>query len=122
VALAKSGDEVEVWGDGKQTRSFMYIDDCLEGLLRIMESDAHEPINLGTEELITIDGLYGLVCEIAGKKLRLKHNPSKPQGVRGRNSDNTMIRARLRWEPQIPPKDGLVPTYQWIRAQLRLAG
>jgi len=122
VALAKDGDEIEVWGDGKQTRSFMYIDDCVEGIYRIMQSDYHLPLNLGTEELVTIDELVDIVAEIAGKRIRKRYDLSKPQGVRGRNSDNSKLREVLGWEPQTPLRVGLVPTYRWIEAQLRKAG
>jgi GDP-D-mannose 3',5'-epimerase len=119
VALARDGDEIEVWGDGRQTRSFMYIDDCVEGLYRIMRSDYPHPLNLGSEELVTIDALVDMVCEIAGKNLRKRYAPGKPQGVRGRCSDNTLLRQVLGWEPTIPLREGLVPTYRWIEQQLR---
>jgi nucleoside-diphosphate-sugar epimerase len=122
VALAGDGDEVEIWGDGQQTRSFMYIDDCVEGLLRLMESDHREALNLGTERLVTIDELLDLVCEAAGKKLRIRHDLSRPQGVRGRNSDNTLLRKVLGWEPRIPLEEGLRTTYQWIEQELRKHG
>lgn len=122
VALAKDGDEIEVWGDGKQTRSFMYIADCVEGIYRIMQSDYHLPLNLGTEELVTIDELVDIVAEIAGKRIRKRYDLSKPQGVRGRNSDNSKLREVLGWEPRTPLREGLVPTYRWIEEQLRKAG
>jgi GDP-D-mannose 3',5'-epimerase len=122
VALALNGDTIEVWGDGRQTRSFMYIDDCVEGLQRIMASAHRDPINLGTDQLVTVDELVDLVCGIAGKKLRKQHDPSKPQGVRGRNSDNNRVRAVLGWEPSISLEQGLVPTYRWIESELRKAG
>ena len=122
VALAKDGDEIEVWGDGKQTRSFMYVGDCVEGIHRIMRSDYHLPLNLGTDELVTIDQLVDIVAEIAGKRIRKRHDLSKPQGVRGRNSDNTKLREVLGWEPSTSLYDGLTPTYRWIEAQLRQAG
>ena len=118
VALANSGDDIEVWGDGKQTRSFMYVDDCVEGLIRIMASDCREPLNLGTDELITIDGLVDLVSGIAGKKLNKVHNVSRPQGVRGRNSDNSKLRRVLGWEPSISLADGLKVTYNWIAEEV----
>src|SRR5207245_6820136 len=118
VALADDGDEIEVWGDGQQTRSFMYIDDCVEGLRRLMASYYREPLNLGTDELITVDGLVDLISRIAGKKLRKVHNLSKPQGVRGRNSDNSRLRQVLGWEPSISLAEGLVPTYRWIEAEV----
>ncbi|HET6566602.1 MAG TPA: NAD-dependent epimerase/dehydratase family protein [Rhodothermales bacterium] len=122
VALTEDGGEIEVWGDGKQTRSFMCIDDCLEGVYRLMRSDYHEPLNLGTEELVTINELVDMVAGIAGKTLRKQHDLSKPQGVRGRNSDNTLLRQVLGWEPQIALREGLRPTYEWIASELHRAG
>ena len=122
VALLADGGEIEVWGDGKQTRSFMYVEDCVEGIYRIMHSDYPHPLNLGTEELVTIDQLVDLVADIAGKHISKFHDVSKPQGVRGRNSDNTKIRQVLGWEPQIPLREGLVPTYKWIESALEKAG
>ncbi len=122
VALAAHGDEIEVWGDGKQTRSFMYVDDCVEGIVRIMRSDYPHPLNLGTDELVTIDELVGLVSDIAGKRIRMRYDTSKPQGVRGRNSDNSRLRQVLGWEPQIGLNRGLVPTYRWIESELRRTG
>ncbi len=118
VALAPDGGEIQVWGDGQQTRSFMYVDDCVEGLMRLMASDYREPLNLGTDELISVDGLVDLISKIAGKTLRKVHDPSKPQGVRGRNSDNSRLRQVLGWEPSIPLAQGLVPTYRWIAAEV----
>ena len=122
VALAQDGDVVDIWGDGKQTRSYMYIDDCVEGLLRLMASDCHEALNLGTDRLVTIDQLLEIIAGLAGKKLRIQHDLTKPQGVRGRNSDNTMLRERLGWEPSTPLEDGLRTTYLWIESELRKAG
>jgi len=119
VALAKDGDDIEVWGDGKQTRSFMYVDDCVEGLIRIMASDCREPLNLGTDELISVDGLVDLISGIAGKKLNKIHNLSRPQGVRGRNSDNSKLRLVLGWEPSISLAVGLVDTYNWIADEVQ---
>src|SRR5438132_12704618 len=118
VALAHDGGEIEVWGDGQQTRSFMYVNDCVEGLRRLMACDYREPLNLGTDELITINGLVDLISSIAGKSLRKVHDLSKPQGVRGRNSDNNRLRQVLGWEPSIPLAQGLVPTYRWIEAEV----
>ncbi len=120
VAEAKiSGThEIEVWGDGEQTRSFMYIDDCIVGSQMIMDSDVVEPINLGSSELVTINQLVDLVEDIAGTKVERRHDLSAPQGVRGRNSDNTMIRERLGWEPSTPLREGLEQTYAWIYDQL----
>jgi GDP-D-mannose 3',5'-epimerase len=122
VALLEDGDEIEVWGDGRQTRSFMYVDDCVEGLIRLMASSYPDPLNLGTEELISVDALVDLVSRIAGKKLIKRHDTSKPQGVRGRNSDNSRLRLVLGWEPSIPLERGLVVTYKWIESELAKAG
>jgi GDP-D-mannose 3', 5'-epimerase len=122
VALAREGGEIEIWGDGKQTRSFMFVDDCIEGIYRIMRSDYPHPLNLGTDELVSVDGLVDLVAGIAGKWLVKRYDTSKPQGVRGRNSDNGRLRQVLGWEPRIPLKQGLVPTYGWIQSQLRKTG
>lgn len=120
VALAEDGDDVEVWGDGEQTRSFCYIDDCVEGIYRLMLSDYGQPLNLGSDELVSINELVGLVAEIAGKaNVRIVHVPG-PQGVRGRNSDNSLLRQVLGWEPPTSLRDGLEPTYRWI--EKRLAG
>jgi nucleoside-diphosphate-sugar epimerase len=122
VALARDGDEIEIWGDGKQTRSFMYVDDCVEGLTRLMASDYREPLNLGTDHLVTIDELVDLVSGIAGKTLVKRHDLGKPQGVRGRNSDNTRLREVLGWEPSIGLKEGLTTTYHWIERMVRGGG
>lgn len=122
VALAESGDEVEIWGDGEQTRSYMYIDDCVEGLTRLMASSHFEPLNLGTDRMVTINQLLEIIATIAGKKLRVRHDLAKPQGVRGRNSDNTRLRHVLGWEPSTPLEDGLKVTYLWIQDELRKAG
>jgi nucleoside-diphosphate-sugar epimerase len=122
VALARDGGEIEVWGDGKQTRSFLYVDDCVEGIYRLMQSDHAEPLNLGSDVLVTVDELIDMVADIAGKRIRKRYDLSKPQGVRGRNSDNTRLRQVLRWEPQIGLREGLKQTYQWIESQLRRAG
>jgi len=118
VALAGDGDEIEIWGDGEQTRSFMYVADCVEGLQRVMRSDFSQPINLGTERLITINELVDLASAIAGKRLSKRHNLSGPQGVRGRNSDNTRLRAVTGWEPTTSLEQGLLATYRWIHAEL----
>jgi GDP-D-mannose 3',5'-epimerase len=122
VALASDGGEIEVWGDGAQTRSFTYVDDCVEGIHRILRSAHPEPLNLGTDELISVDGLVDLICDIAGKRLDKRHDLSQPQGVRGRNSDNTRLRQVLGWEPQTRLATGLRHTYDWIESQLRDAG
>jgi GDP-D-mannose 3', 5'-epimerase len=122
VALAGDGGDIDIWGDGEQTRSFMYVDDCVEGLLRLMASDYREPLNMGTDRLISINELVDLVCEIAGKRLIKHHDLSKPQGVRGRNSDNSRLRQTLGWEPSLPLEEGLRVTYRWIENELRHAG
>jgi len=122
IAVAPDGGEVEVWGDGKQTRSFMYVDDCVEGIHRIMHSEYPHPLNLGTDQLVTIDELVDLVASIAGKRILKRYDLSKPQGVRGRNSDNARIREGLRWEPQVPLSEGLACTYRWIETDLARAG
>ncbi len=109
--------QIEIWGDGQQTRSFMYIDDCLYGIDRIMHSDIEEPINLGSSELVTINGLVDLVEEIAGIKLQRRYNLSAPKGVNGRNSDNTLIQKYLGWEPNTRLRDGMERTYAWIYEQ-----
>jgi nucleoside-diphosphate-sugar epimerase len=119
--MADDGDTIEIWGDGKQTRSFMYVDDCVEGLLRLMASEYRQPLNLGTDELITIDGLVDLVSSIAHKVLLKRHDVTKPQGVRGRNSDNSQLRQVLGWEPEITLREGLVPTYRWIESEIESA-
>jgi GDP-D-mannose 3', 5'-epimerase len=122
VALARDGDEIEVWGDGEQTRSFLYVDDCVEGMLRLMASSYREPLNLGTDRLITVNALVDLISSVANKHLIKRPNPAKPQGVRGRNSDNQRLRQVLGWEPSIPLEQGLAVTYQWIEGELQRAG
>ena len=97
----------------------MYIDDCVEGLIRLMRSDYKEPLNLGTDRMVSIDELVDIVCAIGGKNLHKIHQPGKPQGVRGRNSDNTRLRQVLNWEPTIPLEDGLAVTYRWIEGELQ---
>ena len=118
VALARDGDEIEVWGDGHQTRSYCYIDDCVEGIYRLMRSDYREPLNLGQDRLISINELVDIVAGIAGKNIGKRHNLSAPQGVRGRNSDNTRLREVLKWEPSVSLENGLATTYRWIEQQL----
>ncbi len=110
---------IEVWGDGQQTRSFMYIDDCVRGIQAIMGSDIEEPINLGSAELVTIERLIQIVEQIAGVELERLHDLSAPQGVRGRNSDYTMMLVRLGWEPSIPLEQGLRTTYHWIHQRVK---
>lgn len=122
VALAKQEDEIEVWGDGKQTRSYCYIDDCLDGIYRLIQSEHHEPINLGSDRMITIDELVDIVSNIAGKKITKRYDLAKPQGVRGRNSDNTKLYQVLKWQPEVPLERGLEMTYKWIRNQLAKNG
>jgi len=122
VALADDGGEIEVWGDGCQTRSYCYIDDCVEGLYRLMSSDYSDPLNLGTDRLVSINSLVDIVSEIAGKSIHRSHDLTKPQGVRGRNSDNSRLRQVLDWEPSMPLEDGLRNTYSWIHSELTKAG
>jgi nucleoside-diphosphate-sugar epimerase len=116
-AKASGQREIEIWGDGRQTRSFTYIDDCLQGIHLITLSDVREPINLGSSELVTINGLVEIVEDIAGVKLRRKYKLDAPKGVNGRNSDNTMSHTRLGWAPSIRLRDGMRPTYEWIATQ-----
>jgi GDP-D-mannose 3',5'-epimerase len=118
VARAAEGSEIEIWGDGEQTRSFCYIDDCVEGIYRIMMSDFSGPLNLGTDRLVTINELAEIIIGVSGKTgIGLRHIDG-PQGVRGRNSDNSRIRNVLGWEPEISLEEGLAPTYRWIEKQV----
>ena len=110
--------EIEIWGDGEQTRSFCYIDDCVKGIYRLMRSDFSEPLNLGQDRMVTINELADIVAEIADVKITKKHIDG-PQGVRGRNSDNTKLREVLGWEPEISLEDGLAKTYKWIESQIK---
>lgn len=118
VAAAKDGGEIEIWGDGRQTRSFLFIDECLEGTLRLMRSNEPGPLNIGSTEMLSINELAQTIAEIAGKSIRLRH-VSGPVGVRGRTSDNSLIQARLGWAPSAPLRDGLIRTYHWIEQQVR---
>jgi nucleoside-diphosphate-sugar epimerase len=118
-ALETGKHEIEIWGDGNQTRSFMYIDDCTYGIDRILNSDIEEPLNLGSSELVTINGLVDIVEDIAGVKLERKYNLNAPKGVNGRNSDNTRIQELLGWEPSIRLRDGMEKTYNWIQQEYR---
>jgi nucleoside-diphosphate-sugar epimerase len=118
IALAEDGDDIEVWGDGEQTRSYCYIDDCVEGIYRLMHSEHREPINLGQDRMISVNELVDIVAKIAGKKIGKRYDLTKPQGVRGRNSDNTRLREVLKWEPTISLEDGLNVTYHWIAGEL----
>ena len=122
IALAAQNDEIEVWGDGRQTRSYCYVDDCVEGLHRLMRSSWTEPLNLGQDRLVSVDELVDLIAEVAGKQVKKRHDLSKPQGVRGRNSDNTRLRQVLGWVPQTSLERGLELTYRWIRDQLEAQG
>jgi GDP-D-mannose 3', 5'-epimerase len=122
IALAEDGDEIEVWGDGLQTRSYCYVDDCVEGIYRLMRSAYREPLNLGQDRLLTINQLVDIIAAIAGKRIRKRHDLTAPQGVRGRNSDNTRLRQVLGWEPTISLEEGLERTYTWIEAQVRDRG
>jgi nucleoside-diphosphate-sugar epimerase len=119
IAMAKltENPEIEIWGDGKQTRSFCYIDDCTNGLHRLMRSDYRQPLNLGQDRMVTIDELADMVAEIAGIRIEKKHIDG-PQGVRGRNSDNSRLREVLEWEPEIPLEEGLRRTYVWVEEQV----
>jgi GDP-D-mannose 3',5'-epimerase len=117
IAETPDGGEIEIWGDGKQTRSFLIAAECVEGIRRLVESEFSGPVNIGSEEMVTINQLAEMIMEIAGKKLSIKHIPG-PLGVRGRNSDNRLIRERLGWEPTTPLRDGLAKTYAWIAQQV----
>jgi nucleoside-diphosphate-sugar epimerase len=120
VAMAKLTGEraIEIWGDGLQTRSFTYIDDCLDGTLLLTGSDVDEPLNIGSSQLVTINELVDIVSDIAGVTLKREYVLDAPQGVRGRNSDNTLIKARLGWEPSVTLQDGLAKTYAWVHDQV----
>jgi GDP-D-mannose 3', 5'-epimerase len=118
IALANDGDDIEVWGDGQQTRSYCYIDDCVAGIYRLMRSDHRAPLNLGQERLISINELVDMVARIAGKRIGKRYNLTAPQGVRGRNSDNTRLRQVLGWEPSVSLEEGLAETYRWIARQV----
>ena len=117
IAETAEGGEIELWGDGKQTRSFLIVDECVEGIRRLMESDFSGPVNIGSEEMVTINELAEIIMDVAGKRVRVKHI-SGPLGVRGRNSDNHLIREKLGWEPKLPLRDGLATTYAWIAQQV----
>ncbi|MCI4351780.1 MAG: NAD-dependent epimerase/dehydratase family protein [Thermoplasmata archaeon] len=118
VAEVEDGGTIEVWGDGNQTRSFCYVDDCVEGILRIADSGYSEPLNLGTDELVTVDQLATTASGVAGKKIRLHHELDQPQGVRGRNSDNSLLQKITGWQPTTPLREGMHQTYQWVWHQL----
>ena len=118
IATAKSGDSIQIWGDGEQTRSFLYVDQCLEGTTRLLRSTFAGPVNIGSEEMVTINQLVGLVADIAGKRIDVEHIPG-PLGVRGRNSDNRLIGEKLGWVPDSRLRDGLEITYGWVESQLQ---
>jgi GDP-D-mannose 3', 5'-epimerase len=118
IALAQDGEEIEIWGDGQQARSYCYVADCVEGLHRLMRSSCPEPLNLGQARLVTIDQLADIIAGIAGKQVRKRHDTSRPQGVRGRSSDNRNLRRALGWEPSVSLEAGLALTYRWIAGQL----
>jgi len=118
VALAEDGGSIVLWGDGKQTRSFLYIDDCLRGVDMLMESDRDEPLNIGSDRLVTIDELARMIIKISGKNLTIEHDLSKPQGVRGRNADLTLVKKALGWEPEVSLEEGMEKTYKWILQQV----
>ncbi len=120
VAQAPEGGEIEIWGDGMQTRSFLYVDECVEGVRRLMESDFIGPVNIGSEEMVTINQLAELVMQVAGKKLSIRHIKG-PLGVRGRTSDNRLIFEKLGWRPSRPLTEGLEKTYTWVAAQVEMA-
>jgi len=121
IAETPDGGEIEIWGDGKQTRSFLIVDECVDGIRRLMESDFSGPVNVGSEEMVTINKLAETIMDVAGKKVSIKHIPG-PLGVRGRNSDNKLIREKLNWEPSVPLRDGIAKTYAWISQQVKEAG
>jgi len=118
IAEAEDLSDIEVWGDGGQTRSFCHVDDCVEGIVRLMDSGFVQPLNLGTDEIVTVTELVDMICDASGKKLNKVHDLTKPQGVRGRNSDNSLLREVLGWEPKISLKDGIGRTYEWIWSEL----
>lgn len=118
VAMAANDGEIEIWGDGAQTRSFLYVDECVEGTTRLLRSDVDIPVNIGSDEMVSINQLVGIVADIAGKKIHINHIPG-PLGVRGRNSDNRLIKERLGWAPSQPLVKGLETTYAWIEQQTR---
>ena len=117
IAMARSGDAIEIWGDGRQTRSFLYIDECLEGTTRLLRSDFSGPVNIGSEEMVSINQLVDMIADIAGKRIEKRH-VAGPQGVRGRNSDNRLIRQRLDWSPSQLLRTGIERTYAWIEQQV----
>lgn len=121
VAMAEDGGSIEIWGDGKQTRTFTFVDDVVEGFYRLIKSDWHQPVNIGYDKLITINEVVELVLSIAGKKLHMLHDTTKPQGVRGRSSDNTLVKTVLDWEPSVSYEEGFKKTYKWIESMVKCA-
>jgi nucleoside-diphosphate-sugar epimerase len=117
IAMADEGGEIEMWGDGKQTRSFLYIDECVEGTLRLTRSDFPGPVNIGSDEMVSINGFADMIMDVAGKRVSIRHIEG-PTGVRGRNSDNALIQERLGWAPSRPLSEGLAKTYRWISDQV----
>jgi nucleoside-diphosphate-sugar epimerase len=118
VALAADGDTIEVWGDGEQTRSYCYIDDCVEGIYRLMQSEYSEPLNVGQDRMVSINELVDIVANVAGKRIHKQYDLTKPQGVRGRNSDNNRLRSVLGIEPRVTLEEGLAKTYEWISGEI----
>ena len=120
MAEADDPGVIDVWGDGLQTRSFLYIDECVEGTIRLLRSECEVPVNIGSDEMISINNLVRMVATISGKQIEIRNIPG-PEGVRGRNSDNTLIREKLGWAPEMPLKDGMARTYSWIAEQVTKA-
>lgn len=118
IALAEDGGEIEVWGDGNQTRSYCFVDDCVEGVYKLMNSQIRKPVNIGSDRLVSINELIEIISKIAGKNIRKKYDLTKPQGVRGRNSNNDLILYLLDWEPNTSLEEGLNKTYNWIKSQV----
>jgi GDP-D-mannose 3',5'-epimerase len=118
VALAGDGDEIEVWGDGEQTRSYCYVSDCVEGIYRLLQSDHHDPVNLGQDRMVTVNELVDIVAAVAGKTIKKRHDLTRPQGVRGHNADITLMRSARGCQPRVSLEDGLAKTYAWISGQL----
>ncbi len=119
IAMAKDGGEIEIWGDGKQTRSFLYVDDCVNGIVQLMKSGITVPVNLGSDRLVTIDEMVDIIAKIAGKTIKKLHQPTAVQGVRGRCSDNTFVMDTLYWQPTMTLEQGLEKTYRWIEEQVK---
>jgi len=122
VAEAKNGTSIEIWGDGKQTRSFLFIDDALEAIYKLMRSEHSKSLNIGSDELISIDELAKMIIDVSGKHLTKQYDLSKPQGVRGRNADLTLIKKAIDWRPKTSYKEGLEKTYKWIEEQVKKTG